>query len=193
LPYQKRTFVTPAFPGYISGHSAFSRAAAEVLAAFTGSPFFPGGLATYNVTAGSLGIEHAPSQATQLQWATYFDASDQAGISRLYGGIHVEADDLTGRKIGAQCGQITWTLAKRYFDGSIAHAAVTLRIARSTNNFLELRANTIPGFTYSLETTPECGTTFQAITNRSAQATAPETLWHYPASHNAEFLRIVGR
>ena len=31
MPYQKRTFVTPAFPGYISGHSTFSRAAAEVL------------------------------------------------------------------------------------------------------------------------------------------------------------------
>ena len=43
LPYQKRTFVTPAFPGYISGHSTFSRAAAEVLAAITGSEFFPGG------------------------------------------------------------------------------------------------------------------------------------------------------
>jgi hypothetical protein len=43
IPYQRRTFVTPAFPGYISGHSTFSRAAAEVLAAITGSPYFPGG------------------------------------------------------------------------------------------------------------------------------------------------------
>jgi hypothetical protein len=41
IPYQKKTFVTPAFPGYISGHSTFSRAGAELLAAFTGSPFFP--------------------------------------------------------------------------------------------------------------------------------------------------------
>ena len=30
LPYQRDTFVTPAFAGYISGHSTFSRAAAEV-------------------------------------------------------------------------------------------------------------------------------------------------------------------
>jgi hypothetical protein len=193
LPYQKRTFITPAFPGYISGHSTFSRAAAEVLAAFTGSPFFPGGLASHNLAAGSLGIEHAPSQATQLQWATYFDASDQAGISRLWGGIHVEADDLTGRKIGAKCGQNTWALAKQYFDGSIAQAAVTLTIARTTNNFLELRANTIPGFTYSLESTPECGIPFQPLTNRTAEATASEMLWHYPAGNAAEFLRIVAR
>ena len=34
LPYQLPTFVTPAFAGYVSGHSTFSRAAAEVLTAF---------------------------------------------------------------------------------------------------------------------------------------------------------------
>src|SRR5207244_2269466 len=50
LPYQKRTFVTPAFPGYISGHSTFSRSAAEVLADITGSPYFPGGLAGYTTS-----------------------------------------------------------------------------------------------------------------------------------------------
>ena len=41
MPFQRKTFVTPGFPGYISGHSTFSRAAAEVLAAVTGSPFSP--------------------------------------------------------------------------------------------------------------------------------------------------------
>src|SRR5206468_1460225 len=51
LPYQRTNFVTPAFPGYVSGHSSFSRAAAEVLTAATGSPFFPGGLATYDFPA----------------------------------------------------------------------------------------------------------------------------------------------
>src|SRR5207245_11187036 len=29
MPYQLPTFVTPAFPGYVSGHSPFSRAPAE--------------------------------------------------------------------------------------------------------------------------------------------------------------------
>ena len=33
----------PPFPGYVSGHSTFSRAAAEVMTAFTGSEYFPGG------------------------------------------------------------------------------------------------------------------------------------------------------
>jgi hypothetical protein len=35
VPYQRPTFVTPSFAGYVSGHSTFSRAAAEVL---TGRP-----------------------------------------------------------------------------------------------------------------------------------------------------------
>jgi hypothetical protein len=120
LPYQKKTFVTPSFPGYISGHSTFSRAAAEVLAAATGSPFFPGGMAVFNAPAGRfLSFEHGPSADVQLQWATYFDAADQAGISRIYGGIHVAADDLAGRRAGAQCGRQAWTLAQRYFAGQV--------------------------------------------------------------------------
>jgi hypothetical protein len=105
LPYQRETFVTPAFPGYISGHSTFSRAGAEVLARFTGSEFFPGGLATYNFAAGKgLGFEAGPAAHVQLQWATYFDAADQAGLSRLYGGIHIAADDFVGRRLGAKVG-----------------------------------------------------------------------------------------
>ena len=118
VPYQRPTFVTPAFAGYVSGHSTFSRAAAEVLVAMTGSPYFPGGLATWTIPTGSLLHEAGPSVDVPLQWATYYDAADQAGISRLYGGIHVEADDLQGRIIGAQCGKAAWELASRYFDGT---------------------------------------------------------------------------
>jgi hypothetical protein len=119
LPYQKANFITPSFPGYVSGHSAFSRAAAEVLAGVTGSPFFPGGLGTFTAPSNRfLTFEQGPSQTVQLQWATFFDASDQAGNSRLYGGIHVSADDLTGRKIGAQCGRAALALARQYFEGT---------------------------------------------------------------------------
>lgn len=119
VPYQRPTFVTPAFAGYVSGHSTFSRAAAEVMTAFTGSEYFPGGLLEAAFPAGGLLFEDGPTEDITLQWATYFDASDQAGISRLFGGIHVPADDFEGRKIGSQCGKEAWALALRYFDGSI--------------------------------------------------------------------------
>lgn len=119
VPYQRPTFVTPSFPGYISGHSTFSRAAAEVLAAFTGTPYFPGGIGGYTIPAGSLKFEKGPTTDIDLQWATYFDASDQAGISRLFGGIHIQADDLAGRVIGSACGKAAWALARSYFAGSV--------------------------------------------------------------------------
>jgi hypothetical protein len=122
VPYQRSTFVTPAFAGYVSGHSAFSRAAAEVLTEFTGSPFFPGGLSQWTTGRGELVHEAGPTADVTLQWATYYDAADQAGISRLYMGIHVSADDFAGRVVGAECGKKAWALAQRYFDGSAREA-----------------------------------------------------------------------
>ena len=118
LPYQRPTFVSPAFAGYVSGHSTFSRAAAEVLTAFTGSPYFPGGMLEWKVAKGDLVNEPGPSEDVTLQWATYFDAADAAGISRLYGGIHISPDDFGGRRLGARCGKDAWVLAQRYFDGT---------------------------------------------------------------------------
>ncbi len=119
VPYQRATFVTPAFAGYVSGHSTFSRAAAMVLAAFTGDEFFPGGLVEWTVPAGSLVHEHGPTEDVTLQWATYADAADEAGISRLYGGIHIPEDDFAGRELGARVGKDAWLLAQRYFSGGV--------------------------------------------------------------------------
>jgi hypothetical protein len=110
--------VTPAFAGYVSGHSTFSRAGAEVLTAISGSAFFPGGMLSATKKAGTLIHEEGPTEDVTHQWATYYDAADQAGISRLYGGIHIEADDFTGRRIGSQVGLGAWALARRCFDGT---------------------------------------------------------------------------
>lgn len=105
VPYQDDNFVTPAFAAYVSGHSAFSRASAEVLTSITGSEYFPGGLGEHEFEVDWLEFESGPDQTITLQWASYFDAADEAGISRLWGGIHVPADDFAGRIIGSQVGQ----------------------------------------------------------------------------------------
>ena len=118
MPYQRPTFVTPSFAGYVSGHSTFSRAGAEVLASITGTPYFPGGLAESTVPQGGLIHEAGPTDDVVLQWATYYDAADQAGISRLHGGIHISQDDVEGRRIGAEVGKDAWALAQTYFNGT---------------------------------------------------------------------------
>jgi hypothetical protein len=118
-PYQQPTFVTPPFAGFVSGHSTFSRAAATVLAKFTGSEFFPGGMGTFDAPKNAfLEFEAGPSVDVQLQWATYYDAADETSISRIYGGIHPTQDDIPGRFIGARVGEDAYAFAMRHFAGA---------------------------------------------------------------------------
>jgi hypothetical protein len=117
VPYQLPTFVTPAFQGFTSGHSTFSRAAAEVLVGFTGNEYVPGGLDQVTTKPGELKVEVGPTTDVTLQWATYYDAADMAGQSRLYGGIHIAADDFNGRVTGSACGKEAWARAQLYYAG----------------------------------------------------------------------------
>jgi hypothetical protein len=191
LPYQKATFVTPAFPGYFSGHSTFSRAAAEVLTSITGSPWFPGGLGTFTAVSNTfLTFEQGPSQTIQLQWGTYYDAADQAGLSRLWGGIHVSADDLAGRLAGSQCGIGAWALASKYFDGSILSSNINLTIAKTGTNQYRLTYNTMRGFSYKLQNTPDFNSTFSDyfITNQMTETMQTNL---YTSATNKGFFRVV--
>ena len=117
-PYQRPSFVTPPFAGYVSGHSTFSRAAAEVLTLITNSEYFPSGLGTFNVEKNKfLVFEEGPTENITLQWATYRDASDQTSLSRIWGGIHPPADDINGRLIGYKVGNEAYNFATFFFDG----------------------------------------------------------------------------
>ena len=117
-PYQRPSFVTPPFAGYVSGHSTYSRAGAEVLTLITGDAFFPGGIGEFPAGKNEfLVFEDGPSVDLTLQWATYRDAADQCSLSRIWGGIHPPADDIPGRLIGEQVGVAAFHLAERYFTG----------------------------------------------------------------------------
>lgn len=119
-PYQRPTFVTPPFAGYVSGHSTFSRAAAEALTRLTGDEYFPGGMCEFPVKKNEyLVFEEGPSVDLVLQWAKYKDASDQCSLSRIWGGIHPPADDIPGRLIGQRIGEQAFYFAKTYFDGEV--------------------------------------------------------------------------
>ena len=119
-PYQRLSFVTPPFAGYVSGHSTFSRSAAEVMTALTGDAFFPGGIGEFVAKKNEfLHFEKGPSMDITLQWATYQDASDQTSLSRIWGGIHPPVDDIVGRLIGEKIGLSAFNKAKKYFEGTV--------------------------------------------------------------------------
>ena len=119
-PYQRPTFITPNFAGYVSGHSTYSRAAAEVLTLLTGTEYFPGGVGEFTASMNEfLVFEDGPSVDVVLQWATYQDASDQTSLSRIWGGIHPPADDIPGRLIGAEIGVDAFDHAESYFEGIV--------------------------------------------------------------------------
>lgn len=120
-PYQRPTFVTPPFAGYISGHSTYSSAAAEVLTQLTGDEYFPGGMGEFVAKKNQyLVFEEGPSRDIKLQWARYKDASDQSSLSRIWGGIHPPIDDIPGRFIGKQIGADAFAHAERYFNGLVS-------------------------------------------------------------------------
>jgi membrane-associated phospholipid phosphatase len=89
--------VTPPFPDYVSGHSTFSSTAATVLPLFYGTENLP-------FTTGS---DFLPG--VTRSFSTPFDAAEEAGISRIYGGIHFQTANQDGLQLGTSIGQ--WTFA----------------------------------------------------------------------------------
>lgn len=115
-PYQPDWFPTPPFAEYVSGHSTFSAAGAEILERFTGSDRFD---ASVTITQGDLGIEPGvPATPVTLAWPTFSAAADEAGFSRRYGGIHFEDADLEGRRMGRAVAGVVWQKALGYVEGT---------------------------------------------------------------------------
>ena len=117
MPYQPVWLPTPPFAEYVSGHSTFSAAGAEILKRFTGSDFFG---TSVTIAAGSLDrVEPGmPAGAVTLHWETFSEAADEAGISRRYGGIHFTDGDLMGRALGRAVAAQTWNKARTLLSGT---------------------------------------------------------------------------
>lgn len=112
-PYQPAANPTPPFPEYSSGHSTFSGAFAEIMKLFTGSDEFG-----YSVTVDKLNFdERTLSTPITLHWETYTAAAEQAGISRLYGGIHFMDANLTGQEYGRKIGTLVYNKGQQLFNG----------------------------------------------------------------------------
>jgi hypothetical protein len=62
-----------------------------------------------------------PATDITLAWPTFSAAADEAGLSRRYGGIHLEEGDEDARKAGQRIGQSVWTKAGQLFRGHDQH------------------------------------------------------------------------
>jgi hypothetical protein len=80
--------VTPPFPEYTSGHSTFSAAAAIVLASFFGTDH----------VSFSIGSDALPG--VTRSFTRFSAAAEEAGMSRIYGGIHFMTANMNGLKCG---------------------------------------------------------------------------------------------
>lgn len=123
-PYQPVVMaMTPPFPEFISGHSTFSAAAAEVLKSFTGSDAFG---ASYTFERGRSKVEPGltPHATLTLSWPTFTAAADQAGMSRRYCGIHFADGDLEGRATGRDVGKAVWLRALEFISGQTDHTTL---------------------------------------------------------------------
>lgn len=130
-PYSPFTFVTPPFPGYVSGHSTVSGACSKALELFTGSDTFG---EVERRTAGALTEAELPCPAimgrdgkphdapvkceVELPLPTFTATADMAGISRVMGGYHIQADNIEGLAMGRKIAQFTWPRIQQYFDGT---------------------------------------------------------------------------
>ena len=113
-PYSPAEFPTPPFAGYPSGHSTVSAAAAEVLKRFTGSDDFG---YTVDLMAGSM-TEPGHEVPVTLEFPTFTFTAEAAGISRLYGGYHIQADNIEGLAMGPRVADHAWPVVQSYFDGT---------------------------------------------------------------------------
>jgi hypothetical protein len=116
IPYQAPTVVTPGFPEYVSGHSSFTSAGAQILAMFNGDTFG----ASVTIPAGSSKYESStPAATVTLTWPTFTEAATEAGMSRRWGGIHFQTGDFHGRAVGKQVAGGVYSQAQNYIRGYI--------------------------------------------------------------------------
>lgn len=113
-PYSPANFVSPPFPAYVSGHSTVSGACAKILELYTGSDRF----GEEEIRRPGV-ITETPGDPVSLPLPTFTATADMAGISRVMGGYHIQADNVAGLKMGRDIAQYLWSdVFQKYFDGT---------------------------------------------------------------------------
>ncbi len=106
---------TPAFPEYVSGHSAFAAAWARAMELSLGTDQFD-----YTGRVYFLNEENSSHvvDPIDLHFQTYQDAAASSGMSRLYGGIHWMVGNTEALRMGRTIGEMAHNRAQGFFEGT---------------------------------------------------------------------------
>jgi membrane-associated phospholipid phosphatase len=117
---------TPAFPAYVSGHSAMTAAWARVMELVT-----DGAELRLHKTVRHLFVEQRDlAEPVTLDYTTFASAVTASGMSRIWGGIHWPADDIQGRALGERVGENAWQRARQFVLGTASPAAAVMAFLR---------------------------------------------------------------
>ena len=114
-PYSPETFLCPPFPSYTSGHSTISGGCAEALRLFTGSDEFG---ESVDLVPGYLTEPNNLGDTVTLHFPTFTETAEMAGISRVYGGYHIQADNVAGLQLGRDVAREAWKWYKKHIGES---------------------------------------------------------------------------
>ena len=131
-PYSPDIFLTPPFPGYVSGHATASGAASRILELFTGSDRF-GSVAFQSAgymtepdasTAQMQAVEGRPaknvplSKEVRLFMPSFTATAEMAALSRMWGGYHIRTDNEEGLILGRRIAMYSWPKYQALFKGT---------------------------------------------------------------------------
>lgn len=108
-PYSPETFLCPPFPSYVSGHSTISGGCAEALKLWTGSDEFG---SQVQLVAGAMTEPNNLGDTITLHFPTFTETAEMAGISRVLGGYHIQADNVAGLELGRNVAKEVWEFYK---------------------------------------------------------------------------------
>ncbi|MCB0706643.1 MAG: phosphatase PAP2 family protein [Saprospiraceae bacterium] len=104
-PYSPETFLCPPFPSYVSGHSTISGGCGEALKIWTGSDEFG---SEVELVAGALTEPDNLGDTVTLVFPTFTETAEMAGVSRVLGGYHIQADNVAGLELGRDVAKEVW-------------------------------------------------------------------------------------
>ncbi|HUR81232.1 MAG TPA: vanadium-dependent haloperoxidase [Thermoanaerobaculia bacterium] len=116
-PYSPDAFLTPPFPGYVSGHSTVSSACAKTLQLFTGSDAFGFTERRHPCILTEPDADCAKKEV-ELQLPTFTATAEMAGLSRIMGGYHIQADNVAGLDLGRKVAEFMWPRLRAYWEGT---------------------------------------------------------------------------